>query len=233
MIRRLPAAATAAAVLGVAQPALAADALSNSFWDASYLNSKVEVGSASADIEGYRLGASLGLARFLNFTGDYDQRRYNNGREGFGSAGVAFHTRHPVWQVHGAATYERVDGKDNSNAGNDYVEEGYGVEIGGRYTFTDVEVHAAYRYLDLGTASGTGGAVDLTGARYNAGVDVQLGNWWSVVADYRVREHKLEGNGASATVDYNEWTLGIRRYFATDTDRKNRHGGLLGGGDTE
>ena len=34
----------------------------------------------------------------------------------------------------------------------------------------------------------------------------------------------------STTVDYNEWTVGVRRYFATDTDRLARHGGLLGGG---
>lgn len=229
MSRRLLAAATAVAWLGAAQPALAADALSNSFWDASYLNSQVEVGSGKADIEGFRLGASLGMARIVNFTGDYDQRRYRNGREGFGSAGLAFHTPGTVWQVHGAATYERVEGDDNSNAANDYTEEGYGVELGGRFAFTNGELHAAYRYLDLGSASGTGGAVDLSGARYNVGFDLQLGNWWSVVADYRVREHKLEGTGPAATVDYDEFTIGFRRYFATDTDRKNRHGGLLGG----
>ena len=229
MSRRLLA-ATAVAWFGAAQPALAADALSNSYWDASYLNSQVETGGRKADIEGFRLGLGLGLARIVNFTGDYDQRRYRNGREGFGSAGLAFHTPGPVWQLHGAATYERVEGDDNSNSAGDYVEEGYGVEVGVRFAFTDGELHAAYRYLDLGTASGTGGARDLSGARYNLGVDVQLGNWWSAVADYRVREHELEGGGlASASVDYNEFTIGLRRYFATDTDRKNRHGGLLGG----
>lgn len=229
MIRPMPAALTAAVLLCAAPSALAADVLSNSYWDAAYLNSKVEVGGSSADIEGFRLGASLGLARFLNFTGDYDQRRYRNGREGFASAGLAYHTRNPVWQLHGGLSYERVEGDDDSNAANDYVEEGYGVEVGGRYAFTNVEVSAAWRYLDLGSASGTGGAVDLTGARYNVGGALQLGNWWSLVADYRIREHKLEGGGTSATVDYTEFTVGFRRYFATGTDRKNRHGGLLGG----
>ena len=63
---------------------------------------------------------------------------------------------------------------------------------------------------------------------------MQLGNWWSVIADYRVREHKVEGGGIPAlTADYDEWTLGFRHYFATDADRKNRHGGLLGGGSGE
>jgi len=229
MSRRLLAATTAVAVLGAAQPALAADALSNSYWDASYLNSQVEVGGSRADIEGFKLGAGLGLARILKFTGDYDQRRYRNGRESFSSAGLAVHTPGAVWQVHGAATYERVAGDDDTNAANDYVEEGYGVEVGGRFAFTDGELHAAWRYLDLGSAGGTGGAVDLSGSRYVVGGALQLGNWWSLIADYRVREHKFEGGGSSATVEYNEFTIGFRRYFATDTDRKNRHGGLLAG----
>ena len=231
---RLPAALTAAVLLGAAQSAAAADVLSNSYWYAAYLNSKVENDTASIESEGFRVGASLGLARFLNFTGDYDQRRYNNGREGFGSAGFAYHTQDPVWQVHGALTYERVEGDDNTDPTNDYVEDGYGVEIGGRYAFTDLELSAAYRYLDFGSLDGTDGAVDFTGSRINVGAALQLGNWWSLVADYRIREHKLETNIDSGTIDYSEWTVGFRRYFVTDTDRKNRHGGVLNrGGDEE
>ena len=53
MIRRLTA-LNAAVLLGAATPALAADVLSNSYWDASYLNSKVEVDTASTKIEGFR-----------------------------------------------------------------------------------------------------------------------------------------------------------------------------------
>jgi len=230
MIRRLPAAATAVALLGVAPPALAADALSNSYWDAAYLNSTVEAGIGSTDIEGFRLGTSLGLAKFLNFTADYDQRRYRNGREGFASAGFAYHTRNPAYQFHGGVTYERIEGDNNSDSTQDFVEDGYGVELGARYAFPNVAVHAAYRYLDFGTVD-TDDTVDFSGARYGAGADVQLSAWWSLAADYHVREHKLEGTTGSATVDYNEWTVGFRRYFATDTDRLNRHGGLFGGGD--
>lgn len=234
MIRRLTAALTAAVLLGAVQPALAADVLSNSYWDAAYLNSERETAATSDDLEGFRLGASLGLARFLNFTGDYDQRRFRDDRLGFGSAGFAFHTRSPVWQVHGALTYERIEGDDNADPANDFVEDGFGVEIGGRYVFTDLELSAAYRYLDFGSLDGTDGAVDFTGGRYNIGAALQLGNWWSLVADYRIREHKLEDSTGSGTVDYSEWTVGFRRYFVTDTDRKNRHGGLLNrGGDEE
>jgi hypothetical protein len=234
MIRRLPAALTAAVLLGAATPALAADVLSNSYWDAAYLNSKVEVDTASVETEGFRLGASLGLAKFLNFTGDYDQRRERNDRLGFGSAGFAYHTQDPVWQVHGALTYERVENDNGSNPAGDYVEDGYGVEVGGRYAFTDVELSAVYRYLDFGSFDGTDGAVDFTGSRIAIGAALQLGNWWSLVADYRIREHKFETNVDSGTVDFSEWTVGFRRYFVTDTDRKNRHGGVLNrGGDEE
>ncbi|MGH8442415.1 MAG: hypothetical protein ACRETF_05875 [Nevskiaceae bacterium] len=229
MIRRLPAAMLAAAALGALPPAQAADALSNSYWDAAYLNSQVEVGPASTDIEGFRLGAGIGLAKYLSFTGDYDQRRYRNGREGFGSAGFAGHTRHRVYQFHGALTYERIEGDDNTDSANDYVEDGYGVEVGARYAFPDVAVHAEYRYLDFGSLGGTGGAVDFTGSRYGVGADVQLSPWWSLVADYRVRAHQFDASGGSATVDYSEWTVGFRHYFATAADRLARHGGLLGG----
>lgn len=233
MIRRLPAALTAAVLLGAAMPAPAADVLSNSYWDASYLNSKVEIDTASTDAEGFRLGASLGLAKFLNFTGDYDQRRDRASRLGFGSAGFAYHTQDPVWQVHGAVTYERVENDDNADPANDFVEDGYGVGLGGRYVFSDVELGAAYRYLDFGTVDGTD--TDFTGSRINIDAALQLGNWWSLVAGYRILEHKFETNVDSATVDYSEWTVGFRRYFVTNTDRKNRHGGVLNrfGGEEE
>ena len=229
MIRRTPAAVLVIAALGATRPALADDALSSSYWDAAYLNSTVEAGIGSTDIEGFRLGASLGLAKFLNFTGDYDQRRYRNGREGFASAGFAYHTQNPVYQFHGGVTYERIEGDNNTDSTADFVEDGYGVELGARYAFPNVVVHAAYRHLDFGSVDGTNGAVDFGGARYGAGADVQLSPWWSLAAEYRVREHELKASGSTGTVDYNEWTLGVRRYFATDTDRLNRHGGLLTG----
>lgn len=217
------------ALLGASQPLAAADALSASYWDAAYLSSDAEVSGSSvkATPEGFRLGAGIGLAPFLNFTLDYDQRRYPDAREGFGSAGLAFHTQNPVYQFHGGLTYERVEGDDNGNPASDYVEEGYGIEVGGRYALENVELHAAYRYLDFGTVDQTD--VDFTGSRFNVGADVQLCPWWSLVADYRVREHKFDGGGASASVDYTGYTVGFRRYFATETDRKQRKGGLLSG----
>lgn len=226
---RMSPALFAVALLGASQPLAAADALSASYWDAAYLNSEVEVSGVDekATPEGFRLGASLGLAKFLNFTLDYDQRGYPSGREGFGSAGLAFHTQNPVYQFHGGLTYERIEGDDNAAPANDYTEEGYGVEVGGRYALGEVELHAAYRYLDFGTIDQS--EVDFTGSRFNVGADVQLCPWWSLVADYRMREHKFDASGASGSVDYTEYTVGFRRYFASETDRKQRKGGLLNG----
>jgi predicted porin len=223
LMSRMSPALFAVALLGASQPLAAADALSASYWDAAYLSSEREDGAVTEENEGFRVGASVGLAPFLNFTLDYDQRRSPDAREGFGSAGLAFHTRNPVYQFHGGVTYERIEGDDNSAPANDFTEEGYGVEVGGRYALDNVELHAAYRYLDFGTVDQTD--VDFTGSRFNIGADVQLCPWWSLVADYRVREHKF--SGASDPVDYTEYTVGFRRYFATETDRKQRKGGLL------
>jgi opacity protein-like surface antigen len=230
MIRHLTAVLAAAAF---AAPALATDALSSSYWDAAYLNSdrKDDSGGPSERLEGFRLGASIGLAKFLNFTGDYEQRRRFETRIGTGSAGLAYHTQHPVYRFHFGASYERVEVDNNADPSEDNVEEGYGVEVGARYALPNVGLHAGYRYLDFGVLDGTD--LDFTGARYGAGVDVQLSPWWSLVADYRVREHTIDGAGVDNTVDYNEWTVGFRRYFATDSDRRLRRGGLLTGSGDE
>ena len=227
MIRRMTVVLTAIALSGAAQPALAQDALSHSYWDAAYLSSKVEVGSASDTFEGFRLAAGVGLAKFLNFTADYDQIRFTNGsgREGYGSAGLAYHTQNPVYQFHGGVTYERYDFDNNTNSARDFEEEGYGVEVGARYALQDLGLHAAYRYLDFGTVDQT--KRDFTGSRFEVGADLQLTAWWSLIADYRGRQHKF--TNPSVTVDYKEWTVGLRHYFATDTDRLMRHGGLLSG----
>lgn len=225
MIRRLTAVMLAATF---AAPALATDVLSSSYWDAAYLNSSREDEAGTKDtLEGFRLAASVGLASFLNFTGDYEQRRLRSDRFGTGSAGFAWHTQDPVWRFHLGGTYERFEFDDNSNPAADAIEEGYGVEAGFRYALPNVELHAAYRYMDFGNLDRTD--ADFTAQRYGAGLAVQLSPWWSLVADYRMREHKLEDGGAEATTEYSEYTVGFRRYFATDTDRRLRRGGLLGG----
>lgn len=222
MSRHFAPALFAVALLGAAQPLAAADALSASYWDAAYAATEADDGTVSEDLEGFRLAASVGLFKVANLIADYEQRRYDSDlREGFGSAGVALHNDHPVWQVHGALTYERLV------YGSGPDEEGYGVEVGGRYALGDVVLHAAWRYLDFGTERGT--ETDFTGSRFNVGVDAQLCPWWSLVADYRGREHTFEDRGASASVDYTGFTVGFRRYFATDPDRKQRKGGLLSG----
>ena len=232
MTRRLIAVLLAAAF---AAPALATDVLSSSYWDAAYLNSSREDDAGNKDtLEGFRLAASVGLASFLNFTGDYEQRRFHSDRIGTGSAGFAWHTQDPVWRFHLGATYERLEVDNNADPALDAIEEGYGVEAGLRYALPHVDLHAAYRYLDFGQFDRT--EADFTAQRYGAGAAVQLSPWWSLVADYRVRQHKVEGAGLSLTTDYDEYTVGFRRYFATDTDRRVRRGGVLGawfGGDDD
>lgn len=219
MSRRIQGLALSAILCGAAQSAAAADALSSSYWEAAYLNSRVDDGTTRDTPEGFRVAASVGLASFLNFTGDFDQRRSGGERLGFGSAGFAFHTRNPVYRFHLGATYERIV----SDAAE--PEEGYGVEAGVAYALPNVALQAAYRHLDFGeTAAGA----DLGGSRYGATVALQLSNWWSLVAGYSVREHELDGPGATTT-EYGEWTVGLRRHFVTATDRRARNGGVLSG----
>jgi hypothetical protein len=220
MSRRIRGLALSAVLCGAAQCAAAADALSSSYSEAAYLNSRVDDGATRDTPEGFRVGASIGLASFLNFMGGYDQRRSGGERLGFGSAGFAFHTRHPVYRFHLGATYERIV------ADAAEPEEGYGVEAGLAYALPNLELQAAYRHLDFGE-SATG--ADLGGSRYGASVALQLSNWWSLVAGYSVREHELGGPGATTT-EFDEWTVGLRRHFVTATDRRARKGGVLSGG---
>lgn len=221
MNRNTGGAALIAVLAGLAPPASGADALSSSYWEAAYLNGRLEIdGLGAVTPEGFRTAASVGLASFLNFAGEYDQRRENGARLGFGSAGFAFHTRHPAYRFHGALSYERIVPDDG-----DY-DEGYGVEVGARYALPGGELHASYRYLDFGE---TDTGADLTGARYGLGFGVQLSNWWSLVADYRIREHERKGAGSSSETQFDEWTVGWRRYFATAPDRRVRKGGVFGG----
>lgn len=209
------------AVLGcfIAGPAQA-DALSSSYFEAAYLNSTVD----EDEVEGFRVATRVGLAPFLNFVGDYDQRRYANSRDSFYAAGLAAHTVHPRYQLFLAATYERTDFDTNEEPlFDDATQEGYGIQGGARVALPLAELHGSYKYLDLGRA---GPEEDLTGARYGGGLVVDLGAWWSLTGDYTIREHKVEGQTGSAETEYTEWTVGLRRYFVTQTDRRNRKGGL-------
>jgi len=230
MIHRL---SVVMAVLACA-PAQAADRLSSSYWEAAYLSSSSEEtadGSPSSedDTEGFRLAASIGLLPYLNFIGDYDQRRFANGRDSFYSAGLAAHTLNPAYQFFAAATYERFDVDDNLNVANDQTQDGYGVQAGARATLTNLELHASYKYLDLGKVDDT---TELTGSRYGAGFVLDLSPWWSLVGDYAIRTHEFEDGAPAASPatvehEYSEWTVGFRRYLVTQTDRRKRTGGVL------
>lgn len=223
MIRRL----SFVVVVLACAPAQAAEMLSSSYWEAAYLNSTFEedVGSTTLEdeTEGFRLGASIGLLPYLNFIGDYDQRRYADSRESFYSAGLAGHTLNPKYQFFGAVTYERTDFDDNQTT-EDETQDGYGVQLGARAVLTNLEVHAAYKYLDLGKVGPDG---ELTGARYGAGLALDLSPWWSLVGDYSIRQHTVDFPGGSAEGEFQEWTVGFRRYLVTQTDRRKRTGGVL------
>lgn len=226
------------AVLGclAALPAQAAETLSSSYIEGAYLNSSVDTGGPTEDeVEGFRVATSVGLAPFLNFVADYDKRRYQDSHDGFFAVGLAGHTMHPAWQVFAAATYERAHFDDNKSQAGDHEEEGYGAEAGIRAVLPLMEVHASYKYFDLGESAPE---LALTGSRYGGGVAIDLTSWWSLTGDYRVRTQEYEDSGptpSNSEVEFTEWTVGLRRYFVTQTDRRNRTGGLwnavFGGGD--
>lgn len=220
----------AALALAPAFAAQAADPLSSSYWEAAYLNSTVDTGAPETDeVEGLRAKVSVGLLPFLNFVGDFDQRRYQNSRDSFYSVGLAGHTLDPNWQVFGAATYEKAEFDDTRESPPDHEEEGYGVELGGRAVIDHVEFHASYKYFDLSKVTPS---VDLSGSRYGGGLSLDLTTLWSLVADYTVRTHELETTTtptSSNDVEWQEWSVGLRRYFVTQTDRGNRKGGVLSG----
>lgn len=227
------------ALLGclAALPAQAADTLSSSYIEAAYLNSTLDTGGPTEDeVEGFRVATSVGLAPFLNFVADYDKRRYQDAHDGFFAVGLAGHTTDPTWQAFIAATYERAHYDDNKfSEFFDHEEEGYGAEAGFRAVLPLMEFHASYKYFDLGE---TDPGVALTGSRFGGGVAIDLTSWWSLTGDYRVRTHEYEDPSTTPSTsefEFTEWTVGLRRYFVTQTDRRNRTGGLwnamFGGGD--
>lgn len=216
--------------VGPAMSVQAVEPLSASYIEAAYLNSTQDTGTPPTDeVEGFRTQVSVGLMPSLNFIGDFDQRRYQNTRDSFGSAGLAVHTLGPVWQAFGAVTYEYAEFDDNLSSAGDHEEQGFGVAAGGRAVLPNIEFHAAYKYFDLGNVAPD---VALTGARYGAGLALDLSSWWSLTADYTVRTHEAEDSTApssTAELEWQEWSVGFRRYFATQTDRRARKGGLLTG----
>lgn len=219
----------ALAVLAAA-PALAqAEPLSNSFLEASYLNSTLETTSggtiAEDDGRGVRTAVSVGLSKYVNFIGDFDQRRYEDSRDSFGSAGLAAHTLHPAWQVFGAVTWEYAAFDDHVTSAGDHDEQGYGVAAGARVALGDIALHASYKYFDLGNAFPD---VALTGTRFGGGLAIDLTRWWSLSADYTVRTHEYD-TAAGVEQEWREYTVGLRRYFVTQADRRARKGGLLTG----
>lgn len=221
--------------------AQAADPLSSSYWEAAYLNSEIEsvdntttpgtAGVTQDEVEGFRLAARIGLMPYLNFVGDYDQRRHGGLRDAFGSVGLGVHTTDPVYQFFGNATWERQELDSNADSSADRDEEGYGVEVGARYALQNMALHASYKHLDFGEV----GSDEVTGAQYGGGLALQLSPWWALTADYRVRDFDIEDTGGAGTdtQEYSEWSVGFRRYFPTDSDPRKRKDGVLVGGEDD
>jgi hypothetical protein len=131
-------------------------------------------------------------------------------------------------QVFGAATYERNTLHDRNDSSKDETDDGYGVETGIRVPFPDVELHAAYKYLDLGKTEN--GTAKVTGSRYGGGVLLQLTPYWGLIGDYRHIDHTFKDDtsaGGKAKFKLDEWLVGFRWYFATDIEKYKRKGGLL------
>jgi hypothetical protein len=230
MMRRTCSALVLAAL---AAPAVAQDRLSWSYWDAAYLNSELEVTTSpppatpdpdADEVEGFRLGGSVGAGRHVNLFLDYQQRNPTSRREGFSSAGLGLHTADRTFQLFLNGSYERYEFDHDQFPGADFDEDGWGAEAGLRWALRNLELSAAYKYMDFGKFVNDS---DFTGSRYRGGLALQLSPNWSLAAEYAVRIHEFEDSASSVELEYSEWTVGFRRYFATDTDRYRRKGGLI------
>ena len=212
----------------LAAPAAAEDRLSWSYVDFAYLNSEVEStpgGGQADEVEGFRFAGSAGVGKHVDLFLDYQQRNPTSRREGFSSAGIGLHTADRTFQLFFNGSYERYD-FDNNASGLDFDEEGWGAEGGLRWALTDFELFASYKYMDFGKFVADS---DFTGSRYGGGLALQLSPNWSLVSQYAVRTHEVELTGFSGEDEYTEWSVGFRRYFATDADRYVRKGGVLTG----
>lgn len=225
-MNRIQLSAAALAVL-FALPATAADPLSNSYWEAAYLSTDID---ASGDtVEGIHLTLNVGFSDYVGFVSEFDQRRPSGGREALGSAGFILHTRNPLWQPYLAATYEQLQVDDNSAPEADFNDEGWGAELGLRYALTNLELRGFYKHTDYGEV----GTADLTSARYGILAALQLSPKWALSAQWRAVTFTADSGAGEVDADSTDYTVGFRRYFATDSDRRKRKGGLLAGGDDE
>jgi hypothetical protein len=238
----------ASAAEGAAAPGL--DQLSYSYFQAHYLNSSAEAepdngcpaASCEEEGEGLGFGLSVSLMDYFYFSGSYDQRAY--GREilattptapgagdptrwVYGSAGFGVHTIPTAWpnleslQFYGVASYERAELHDRDDSTKDETDWGWGLEGGARMPFPNVELQAYYKHFNLGDTEQN---LKVFGDRYGAGVLLQLTPYLGLTGDYHLIGHRW---GSDFTLT--EWTVGFRAYFATDVERRRRHGGLLTG----
>lgn len=242
MIRRISI-ASAALAFCAAGPAVAGDAISNSYVEANYLNSVVETtvdGNptvADDEVEGFDGAVSVGLLPFLNLVGAYDQRRYQSIREGFASAGLAGHTTGRNFQAFGAATYEQLEYDDERAARSlfEATQDGWGVSLGVKYAMPNFEVSTSAKYsrfsdlYDIRTPEASRTKYGLTAMTYQIGAVLQLTPYWAQTFGGRMRTVDFEPNDTTAGFQFEqlEWTVGFRRYFVTSADKWKRKGGLL------
>lgn len=235
---------TALVAAFLALPVSAADPLSNSYWDVAYIHSDVDgsftatsgtttLGGTSSDTaEGFRLALSVGFSRYVALVADYDQRRDGGTRSGIGSAGLSLHSIDRALQPYLTATYERDEYDDNTDPSADDVTEGWGAEGGVRWALSNLELGAFYKYIDYADSSDF---TDRKASRYGVLAGLQLSPQWALTAQYRMIKDEESGatTGASvsAEAEVTDYTVGFRRYFATDFDRLKRKGGVLFGPD--
>ena len=244
MIRRN--AVVLAALAALPLSALAADRVSYSYLDAQYLNTTFDVDAAGTKSpkdkrEGLRIGLDISLTPYLFVTTDWDQRLLGASaatggtalRWSYGDVGVGVHTMERAYQVYGIASYEHhiIHPRDNDPATKDDRGDGYGVEVGGRVPWKAYELHASYKYFNLGKTE-VADDVKTSGMRYGAGVAVQLTPWFALTGDWRHVDHDWKANSGSLKWNFDEWLVGFRRYFATDGDKYNRHESVFGTSDS-
>jgi len=211
MIRTLRAALGGVVLVAAAMPAAAA-APTWSYFEASYLSSRTD--NSNLDADGFRLGGSLSLMRWLYGTVEYDTRSFDGTDSdlAFGTAGVGVHSLKRAYQFFAVLSYERTD---LASGAGDVNDDGYGLQFGVRVPIRMFAVQADYKYLDYGERGGE----PFDDARYRFTGEWRFQPRWAAVTTYQTFD------------DFNlmEWTLGIRAYFDTKHDRPRKRAPAAGG----
>jgi hypothetical protein len=139
----------AAMALGMSAQAFAADGISYNLFDGGYVDSELDLGGATADGDGFRLGASAELGSVLFGFVDYSNTEIEDVNLGLFDIGLGSRwALGPSLDLVSGASFERIKIED---VGSD---EGYGLSIGLRGRVSEqFELAGSVKYVDFGRDS--------------------------------------------------------------------------------